>query len=95
MASLKGWAYAAILAALVGLSGCAAPKMLVETKTVLVEPPAALFECPPAPMPPTGEYSQADLIPLITDLYSAHATCENSIASIRDYIQKQKAIIAP
>lgn len=93
MASPKKWVYAAIVASVVALSGCSTPKLLWKTETVVLEPPAELFVCPDAPLPPPGVIKQSDLVPLIADLYGAHATCQSSMAAIQKYIQDQKAII--
>ena len=75
------------------LSACAGTKntlLSVRKENVLIEPPASIMECPPAPAPPTGEYTQRDVAAYISKLYEAHQICGTSMEKIREFIQEAK-----
>lgn len=94
MTSPKRWLQAAILASLMGLAACGGTTTLIKTQIVPVEPPSELYNgCPDAPPALTGSYTQKDVAVLLNQLYETHAQCKSTIAGIRDYVAKEKALI--
>lgn len=82
-----------IIALSLTLIACGGKKTLaVEEKSIVVLPPIALWNCPNAPLPPEGVYTQADVADYVLRLYEAHQVCEASIEAVRRYLEKAKKI---
>lgn len=79
--------------AVLTLSGCGANKFLVtEEKSVVVEPPAALFDCPETPEPPPPGSSQAEVADYVLRLYHSHQVCQEALEDVQRYLEQAKQI---
>ncbi len=82
-----------IIALALSIMACGGKKILsVEVQHIVVMPPEGLWDCPNAPLPPEGVYTQADVADYVLKLYEAHQICEASIEAVRKYLEKAKLI---
>lgn len=83
-----------IIALALTLMACGGPKRVldIEEKRIVVMPPEGLWNCPNAPLPPEGVYTQADVADYVLRLYEAHQVCEASIDAVRGYLERAKLI---
>ncbi len=82
-----------IIALALALTACGGKNTLsIEEKHIVVMPPEGLWNCPNAPLPPEGVYTQADVADYVLKLYEAHQVCEASIEAVRRYLEKAKLI---
>jgi hypothetical protein len=83
-----------IIALALTLTACGGSKktLQIEEKSIVVMPPEGLWNCPNAPLPPEGVYTQADVADYVLKLYEAHQVCEASIEAVRRYLEKAKLI---
>ena len=73
------------------LAGCGASKTLVvEERTKVAMPPAALWECPDVHLPET--VTQADVADYVLVLYEAHQICKNSLEEVRAWLIEAEKI---
>lgn len=70
------------------LVACGGGKTLqVKEKRIVVMPPEGLWECPDAPEPPIGEYTQAEVADYVLRLYEAHKVCDAALDKVREYLE--------
>lgn len=71
------------------LSACATPEPVERIVRVPqpVSPPSALLRCQGAPVPPMGEYTQADVAAFVLDLSEAGEDCRGKLRAVRRYVE--------
>lgn len=75
------------------LSGCGhLPGIWNEPPALKVCPiiPGALLDCPPAPEPPQGEMTQADVARYVIDLWASGEACRERLARVREIYSPEK-----
>lgn len=84
----------AIIALSLFIVACGSTKkqLSVEEKRIVVLPPEGLWNCPDAPQPPSGAYTQAEVADYVLKLYESHQICEASLEAVRDYLERAKLI---
>lgn len=79
-----------LLTAVLALSGCATTSTV---RVVVVEPPAALYNCPRAPVPPkSATLTNQQVADYISELHTALVECNVSMEQIQQYVTKVKKI---
>lgn len=83
----------ALVASLVLLCSCGSTKIETKDRLTIIEPPAALYECPPLPALPVGMIKDTDNAILIARLANVGLSCHASLDAIKQNIAEQKKII--
>lgn len=83
-----------IIALALSLIACGGNKktLAIEEKHIVVMPPEGLWDCPNAPLPPEGVYTQADVADYVLRLYETHQVCQDSLKAVQRYLEKAKLI---
>lgn len=74
------------------LTACNHKTLQVKEKRIVVMPPEGLWNCPDAPEPPSGDYTQADVADYVLQLYEAHKVCDAALDDVRAYLEKAKKV---
>lgn len=81
---------------LLALSACAdTPRIIHNTETVVITPPANLYQCPEVDWITEGDaYMQSDVSILLKRLFESRENCRLSLENIREYAAEAERIRA-
>lgn len=85
-----------VLLASLALAACAdTPRIIHNTETVVITPPANLYQCPEVDWLTEGDaYMQSDVSILIKRLFESRENCRLSLEKIREYSAEAERIRA-
>jgi hypothetical protein len=67
------------------------PTIVTEVRTIVVEPPAGLWQCPDVHAPPATA-TQAAVADYVLGLYQSHRICKESINAVQQFLEDAKRI---
>lgn len=91
---MRYYAFAVVLFLPLILVGCGGVDKILATeeKHIVVMPPAAFWNCPGIPEPPSGDYTQAEVADYVLRAYQSHKVCENALQAVKEYLEQAQEI---
>jgi hypothetical protein len=80
---------------LLALTGCPDKQLVIQAPpAIIVEPPAQFYDCPTPPDLHPGAYTKKETAGLLNDYDGRLTTCNQSMGSIKSFVEQQKEIFA-